>query len=99
MGSTEPKETVFLIFRSLGRPSSLSNALLFIIQGVQDSQPADPGDGPTEPHKFSPVQVIGSPEVMDDFRNRFSRNWMPFVVGQLVVLDDRAVFVFSFGGS
>lgn len=70
-----------------------------MIQGIKDRQATDPGNGPAQAHKLLSVQFIGSPEVVDDFSNWLTGNGMPFVVRQLVVFDDGAVLILSFGGS
>ena len=43
------------------------------------------------------IQLIDSTEIVNDFRYRFARYRVALIVGQLVVLDDGAVFVFAFG--
>ena len=43
------------------------------------------------------IRFMGSSEVVDNFGNWFPRIRMPLVVGQLVVFDDGAVLILSFG--
>jgi hypothetical protein len=59
-------------------------------------QPTDPGDRSTQSYQFKTVKLVGSTKVMDDFGDRFASLWMALVVGNLKVLDDRAIFVGAF---
>ena len=43
------------------------------------------------------IQLINSTEIVNDFGYRFTAYRVALIVGQLVVLDDGAVFVFAFG--
>ena len=43
------------------------------------------------------IQLINSTEIVNDFGYRFTGYRVSLIVGQLVVLDKGAVFVFAFG--
>ncbi len=42
------------------------------------------------------IQLIGATEIVNDFGNRFTRLRVALIVGELVVLNDGAVFIFAF---
>ena len=50
----------------------------------------------TETKELFVIQLIGSTEFVNDFGDRFTRCRVALIVGQLVVIDDGAVFVFAF---
>ena len=58
-------------------------------------QAADPGNGLAEPHQIIALKLIGSPEVVDDLRDRSASLGMAQVVRELVVFDHRSIFIFA----
>jgi hypothetical protein len=52
-----------------------------------------------KPYQLLTVELVSPAEVVDDFGDGFSGLGMTLVVGQLVVLDGRAVLVFALCGS
>ena len=54
--------------------------------GIDDRYVADPRDGAALPNQLLAVQLIGTPEVVDNFCYRLTRDGVAFVVGQLEVL-------------
>jgi len=72
---------------------------IFIIKQINDGNSADPGNGFAEPDQFISVEFIGPAKAVNDFGHRFAGVGMPFIVGQLVILNNRAVFIFPTDGS
>ena len=81
------------------RSSRGCKLVLLLAVRIDNSQVADPGDGPTQPHQLLTVELIGAAEVVDDLGDRLSGNRVAFIVGQLVVFDDGAVLVLSSGSA
>ena len=70
--------------------------LLLRGKGIDDGKPTNPGDGMTKSNELFAIKLIDSTEVVNDFGHRFTSLRMALIVSQLVVLDDGAVFVFTF---
>ncbi|RPJ12529.1 MAG: hypothetical protein EHM37_08930 [Deltaproteobacteria bacterium] len=60
-------------------------------QRIDDLQTAHPANGLAEADQLLPVELIDPAEVVDDFGDRLASIRMPLVMGELVILDDRAV--------
>jgi hypothetical protein len=68
------------------------------IQGIDDRQPAEPGDGPAEADQFLPVELaVRTAEIVDDFGDRLAGIRVARVMRQLEALEHGAVFVSSLG--
>ena len=90
-----PSMMVALLFYAYATYSPV----LFRVHRIKDSQAANPRNGPTKADQLLSVQFIGPSEVVNNFGNWFPSIGMPLVVGQLVVFDDGAVLILSFGRS
>jgi len=75
--------------------------LLALCKGIDNVQAAYPGNRAAQPHQLVAIQSVCSAECVNDVSDGLScnRNRMALIVGQLVVLDEGAVFVSSLGGS
>ena len=69
--------------------------ILLGIGWVEDGKATDTGNGPAEPDQLGPVELIGSAETVDHFGDGLAGGRVAFVVGELVIRHNRAVFVLS----
>ena len=60
---------------------------LVVFERIGDGQAADPCDGSAQAHKLSAIELIGAPEVVDDFGDRLAGFGIALVVGELEVFD------------
>jgi hypothetical protein len=87
-------------FEILSQPhKAIQNCALTICQRIDHLQAADPGNGLTEPDKLNPVQLICSAEAVDNVSDGLFGDGMSLIVSELIVGNNRAVFVFSAGSS
>ncbi|MGA2733080.1 MAG: hypothetical protein ABSG35_10865 [Syntrophobacteraceae bacterium] len=75
------------------------SAFIGCFNGTLHFESANSGNGPAKPHQPYTIQLIGSSEVMDDPGNGFACPDMAHIVGELVILDNRPVFIFAFCGA
>lgn len=61
---------------------------------IGDIETTDTGDGLAETDQFLSVKFVGPPEIMNNLSDRFAGDRVAFIMGQLVIFDDVAVFVF-----
>lgn len=73
--------------------------IILLRVGIDNGKVAYPRDGSAQAHQLVSVQAIGAAEAVDDLGYRLAGNRVTLVVGQLVVFDDRAIFVFPSCGS
>jgi len=67
--------------------------------GVNNGDPTDSGNGSGEPNQDLTVELIGTTEAVDDTGNGGVGLRIPLVVGELEILGNGAILVFSFRGS
>ena len=66
-------------------------------EAIDNLDIADPSYGSAQANQLFPVNLVSPAKVVDDIGHRLFGDRMAAVVGQRVVLDDTAVFVFSLG--
>jgi hypothetical protein len=66
-------------------------------QRIPDLETADSRDGSTQPHESIPIELIRTPERVDDLGDALAGFGVTEVMGELVVLDDGAVSVLAAG--
>ena len=83
----------------VGRQADWSCGILSCCQWIIKLQTTNATNGSAETHQFLAVQLVDPAKVVDDFGNGFASVRVPLVMGELEVLDDRAVLVGAFGDS
>ena len=82
-----------------GKPDRGGQRQLSFIQGINDLDFTNAGNGTAESHQFLAVEFIGTTEAVDDLGDGFSGDGIPLIMGELVVGDDGSVLIGSFGGA
>jgi len=68
---------------------------LALFTRIDNVQAADSGNRAAQPDEMIAIQSVRPAEVVDDPGNGLSGHRVALIVGQLIVLDDGTVFVFS----